>query len=123
MQADIYKTLYNNGYAGVFGWVYYNAQNDPSYDKGVFMSNMRTVAAAYGTKGWPTTPAASATATATTTATAAKACTNNYPYNDGYTCAQQASWGKCGAAFMKAPCVTSPVAAAEKHSSTHTNDD
>ena len=101
LQADIYKTLYNNGYAGVFGWVYYNAQNDPSYDKGVFMSNMRTVAAAYGTKGWPTTPAASASATATTTA--AKACTNNYPYNDGYTCAQQASWGKCGAAFMKSP--------------------
>ena len=30
-------------------------------------------------------------------------CTDNYPYDDGYTCAQQASFGACDESFMASP--------------------
>ena len=93
--AEIYKTLYTNGYAGALGWVYYNAQRDPAFDKQVFLDNMRSMQAAYGAYGWPTSAAPKATAP--------KACTNSYPYNDGYSCDQQAGWGKCSQPFMKSP--------------------
>eukprot|EP01106_Pelomyxa_sp_JSP_P001052 TRINITY_DN1156_c0_g1_i1.p2 TRINITY_DN1156_c0_g1~~TRINITY_DN1156_c0_g1_i1.p2 ORF type:complete len:401 (-),score=150.84 TRINITY_DN1156_c0_g1_i1:87-1199(-) len=30
-------------------------------------------------------------------------CCDYYPYSDGYSCAQQASWGKCGESWMASP--------------------
>ena len=37
------------------------------------------------------------------TSTPVTPCTNTYPYTDGYTCAQQAAWGKCTEPWMQAP--------------------
>jgi len=34
-------------------------------------------------------------------------CVDVYPYDDGYTCAQQAAWGKCDEAWMEGYCLLS----------------
>ena len=33
----------------------------------------------------------------------AGSCSDSYPYGDGFTCQQQATWGKCGEEWMKPP--------------------
>jgi len=43
------------------------------------------------------------TVPAPTLPTSPSTCSDNYPFNDGYTCAQQAAWGKCGYPFMQSP--------------------
>ena len=68
---------------------------DQSFDKGLFLQNMQSMSVAYGSKGWPSSSSSSSGG--------AKPCTNSYPYNDGYSCEQQAGWGKCGQSFMKSP--------------------
>jgi hypothetical protein len=83
----IFESLYKGNYAGAWGWAY-NDGGSGEFAKGPFLSNMQYMQKTYGQYGWPT---------------AQSTCTDNYPYTDGYSCAQQASWGKCGQSFMASP--------------------
>jgi hypothetical protein len=82
-----YETLYTGGYAGAWGWAW--NEYDPEFDEGPYLENCKYMQETYGVKGWPivtTDP-----------------CTDSYPYDDGYTCTQQAMWSKCSEDFMASP--------------------
>lgn len=81
-----YDILYQRNYAGAWGWCF-NC-DESQFDKNVFFQNTRFMQDAYGQYGWPAAQAQ---------------CTDTYPFSDGYTCADQAAWGKCGESYMRSP--------------------
>eukprot|EP01036_Dinobryon_divergens_P027191 gene27191-35921_t len=48
-------------------------------------------------------PSTISTASTSATQTTAAQCTDIYPYQDGYSCVQQASWGQCSQSWLQSP--------------------
>jgi hypothetical protein len=88
-----YEDLYTTGYAGAWGWGYNDGSNS-EFSKDPFLTNMRYMQDQYGVADWPIVDAND---------DQSSECTDTYPYSDGYSCQQQASWGKCNEPFMASP--------------------
>lgn len=101
---DMYRWTHDHGYSGGWGWT---EESAPSLYGGMASLRMRAdvKAVALPHKGLPNTCGCS-----------------DKPPPGGYTCAQQASWGKCGDAWMVGYCCRSCFACSATCAAAHTDE-
>ncbi|MGK3969339.1 hypothetical protein WMF01_53195 [Sorangium sp. So ce1667] len=107
---QLVESFYENGYAGAMGWDYgtaTGAQLDPMRDFASRHACETDYSAGYGEVGGATggsgTTTGGGTSTGGGTGTGGGTCSDTAPSSQ-YTCAQQASWGKCNESWMQGFC-------------------
>ncbi|MGK3984774.1 hypothetical protein WME99_17140 [Sorangium sp. So ce136] len=103
---QLVESFYENGYAGAMGWDYgtaTGAQLDPMRDFASRHACETDYSAGYGEIGGGTSGSGTSTGTGGGTSTGGGTCSDTAPSSQ-YTCAQQASWGKCNESWMQGFC-------------------